>query len=60
MGLDSLVTERALSILNISDAVILLMDCTEVSQEDEVLIERLRPFSDKLILAVNKVDSPGT
>ena len=23
------------------------------------LIERLRPFSDKLILAVNKVDSPG-
>lgn len=58
-GLDSLVTERALSILSISDAVILLMDCTEVSQEDEVLIERLRPFSDKLILAVNKVDSPG-
>ncbi len=58
-GLDSLVTERALSILEISDAVILLMDVTEVSQEDEVLIERLRPFSDKLILAVNKVDSPS-
>ncbi len=58
-GLDSLVTDRALGILEISDAVILLMDCTEVSQEDEVLIEKLRPYTEKLVLAVNKVDSPN-
>ena len=55
-GLDSLVSEKSLSLLEVADVIILLMDCTEVTGEDEVLVERIRRYSDKVILAVNKVD----
>ena len=57
-GLDFIVTKKSLSLLEIADVVILLMDCTEVTAEDEMLIQTLRRFSDKVILAVNKVDDP--
>jgi len=57
-GLDFLVTKKSLGLLEIADVIILLMDCTEVTAEDEMLIDKLRRFSDKVILAVNKVDDP--
>jgi GTP-binding protein len=37
----------------------MLMDCTEVTAEDEMLLDTLRPHTDKVILAVNKVDDPS-
>lgn len=55
-GLDFLVSEKSLSLLEVADVIVLLMDCTEVTAEDEVLVERIRRYSDKVILAVNKVD----
>ncbi|NLA93289.1 MAG: ribosome biogenesis GTPase Der [Spirochaetales bacterium] len=55
-GLDSLVSEKSLSLLEVADVIVLLMDCTEVTGEDEVLVERVRRYADKVILAVNKVD----
>jgi GTP-binding protein len=57
-GLDFLVTKRSLGLLEIADAIVLLMDCTEVTSEDEMLVETLRPYTDKVILAVNKIDDP--
>ncbi|WP_422478705.1 ribosome biogenesis GTPase Der [Pleomorphochaeta sp. DL1XJH-081] len=57
-GLDFLVTQKSLSLLEIADAIIMLMDCTEVTAEDEMLIDTLRPYSDKVIIAVNKIDDP--
>ncbi len=57
-GLDFIVTDKSLSLLEIADAIIFLMDCTEVTAEDEMLLQLLRRHSDKVILAVNKVDDP--
>ncbi len=58
-GLDFIVTNKSLGLLEIADAIILLMECTEVTAEDEMLIETLRPYSDKVVLAVNKIDDPS-
>lgn len=55
-GLDSLVSEKSLSLLDKADAIIFMMECTGVTAEDMMLAERLRRYSDKLVLAVNKVD----
>ncbi len=57
-GIDFAVTDKSLSLLEQSDAIIFLMDCTEVTPEDQMLVERLRPYTDKVVLAVNKVDDP--
>ena len=57
-GLDFLVTQKSLGLLEIADAIIMLMDCTEITAEDEMLIETLRPYTDKVIIAVNKIDDP--
>ena len=57
-GIDFAVTDKSLSLLEPSDAIIFLMDCTEVTPEDQMLVERLRPYTDKVVLAVNKVDDP--
>ena len=55
-GLDGPVTEKSLSLLSVSDLIIFVMDCMEVTPEDQMLIETLRPYTDKVVLAVNKSD----
>ena len=55
-GLDGPVAEKSLSLLGVSDLILFLMDCTEVTAEDEMLLKTLRPYTDKVILVVNKVD----
>ncbi len=55
-GLDGPVAEKSLSLLGMSDLILFLMDCTEVTAEDEMLLKLLRPYTDKVILVVNKVD----
>ena len=57
-GIDYAVTDKSLSLLDQSDAIIFLMDCTEVTAEDLMLVEALRPYTDKVLLTVNKVDDP--
>lgn len=54
--IDDLVSKKSLSLLEISDVILFLMDCTEVTTEDQILLKELRPYSDKVILVVNKVD----
>ena len=56
--LDDMVSAQSLSLLERSDAIIFMMDCTEVTSEDLHLLEVLRPYSDRLILTVNKIDDP--
>ncbi|HOE83974.1 MAG TPA: ribosome biogenesis GTPase Der [Sphaerochaeta sp.] len=57
-GLDDLVTERSMSLLEKSDAIIFLMEAGEISSEDEELLSHLRPYAEKLVLVVNKIDDP--
>jgi GTP-binding protein len=57
-GLDALVTERSYAVLKEADVIVLLMDVTEVTPEDQTLVEALRAYSRKILLAVNKIDTP--
>ncbi len=49
-------SKKSLSLLSGADAIVFLMDCTEVTPEDQMLCEKLRAYTDKTILAVNKID----
>lgn len=55
-GIDFLVTEKSMSLLDLSDAIIFMMDVMETTAEDDMLLEALRPYADKTVLVVNKVD----
>ena len=55
-GLDYAVSEKSLSLMEISDLILFVLECTDLTGEDMMLIEELRPYSDKVILVVNKVD----
>lgn len=57
-SMDDLVAQKSLSLLAISDAIIFMMDCTQVTAEDRELLEYLRPYTDKIVLVVNKIDDP--
>ncbi len=59
VGIDYAVTEKSLSILSQSDIILFLMDCMETAAEDMMLVEKLRPYTDKVVLVVNKVDDPS-
>ncbi len=55
-GFDDLVTEKSFQLLDYADLILLLLDANEITPEDEILIDRVRPHSDKLVVAVNKID----
>lgn len=57
-ALDDLVVKKSLSIVSEADLVLLVMDLKDTTSEDEMFIDKMRPYSDKLLLVVNKVDSP--
>ncbi len=57
-GLDSLVTDKSYLVLKESDVIVLLLDVTDVTPEDETLMEALRPYGKKILLAINKIDTP--
>ena len=54
--LDELVTLRSLRTLNDADCIVLVLDVMEITPEDESFIEHLRPYAERVIVAVNKVD----
>ena len=58
-GLDSQVSEKSLALLEKSDLILFMMDCMEVTAEDEVLLKKLRRYDDKVVLVVNKIDTPA-
>ena len=55
-GLDDLVSKKSLSLLDNSDIIILMMDCMNVTAEDEILIDKLRAYNEKILLVINKID----
>jgi GTPase len=56
-GLSALVSQRSLEAIEDADLVLLLVEVVRLTGEDEEFIAKLRPFSDKLILIVNKTDN---
>ena len=57
-GFDELVSKKSLSLLDNADAILFMMDCTEVTPEDQMLLSVLRPYTDRIIMVVNKIDDP--
>jgi GTPase len=57
-SMDELVSSKSISYLERAEAILLITDVTDLTPEDETFIELLRPYSDKLLLLVNKVDNP--
>lgn len=54
--MDDLVVEKTVSMIQKADRILLLLDATESTAEDEELIQHLRPYADKMIVAVNKTE----
>ncbi|MDL2228967.1 ribosome biogenesis GTPase Der [Treponema sp. OttesenSCG-928-L16] len=54
--LDELVVERTLEVLEEADLVVLILEAGELTPEDEEFIEALRPWQDRLLVAVNKTE----
>ena len=57
--LDRLVVAKSLKTAKAADLVLLVLEVDGVTTADEDFMERLRPLSDKLLLVVNKVDTPA-
>jgi len=57
-GLDALVVEKSLASLAVADLIVFLVDATEVTPEDEEFASLLRRWTPKVLLVVNKADSP--
>ncbi len=55
---DRLVTGRAVESARSCDLILLVVEADRLAGEDLDFIERLRPFQEKLVLVVNKVDGP--
>jgi GTP-binding protein len=51
------ISERALRELGTADVILFLVDVTGATALDEVFLEQLRPFADRLIVVVNKLDT---
>jgi GTPase len=58
-AMDSLVAEKSYSVLAEADIILLMLDVTEVTPEDEILMENLRAAAPRVMLVVNKVDNPA-
>ncbi len=56
--MERLVADKSLEAAESADLVLLVLDARETTAADESFIQRLRPFSSKLVLVVNKVDTP--
>ena len=57
-GIERIVSDRSLATAGASDLVLLVLDATQTTAEDEDFVARLRPLSDKLLVVVNKADTP--
>jgi GTP-binding protein len=57
-GLDSLVVAKSLAALEGADLILFLVDAVEITPEDEEFASLLRKWGSKVLLVVNKADSP--
>lgn len=54
--LDELVVERSLEMIEKADVVVLLLEASQITSEDEEFIAKMRPYWNKVIAAVNKTE----
>ena len=54
--LEKLVVEKTLKTIKEADLIVLLLEAGELSLEDEEFIKLLRPYREKLLVAVNKTE----
>lgn len=54
--MDDLVVEKTLEMIRKADRILLLLDATEITSEDEELMIQMRPYWHKIIGAVNKTE----
>ena len=57
-SMNDLVSNRSVAVLDKADLILFLVDAVSLTPEDEELAARLRRYSDRTILVVNKTDSP--
>ena len=55
-AMDELVVEKTLNALKKADEILLLLEAGPATAEDEEFIKLLRPYRDKLLVAVNKTE----
>ncbi|MDR2575140.1 MAG: ribosome biogenesis GTPase Der [Treponema sp.] len=55
-NIDDLVVERTLAMVEKASLIVLLLEAGEITSEDEEFIKILRPYQEKLIVAVNKTE----
>ncbi|WP_028974502.1 ribosome biogenesis GTPase Der [Spirochaeta cellobiosiphila] len=56
-GFDELVSQKSLLTASEADLILLVLDVTEVTPEDESFMKMLRPYTEKVMLVINKIDS---
>ena len=54
--MDELVVEKTLASIKVADKILLLLEAGTITGEDEEFIHLLRPYWDKLVVAVNKCE----
>ncbi len=55
---DSIVAERSVEQLDRASLILLVLEAGEMTAEDEAMVKMVRPYTDRLIIVVNKVDTP--
>jgi len=55
---DDLVARKSLEKLDQASLILLVLEAEELTAEDETMIEHIRPFSERVLVVVNKVDYP--
>ena len=56
-GLDRIVSDRAIESVRSADLTLFVVSVEEITGDDQALAETLRPFADRTVLVVNKVDT---
>ncbi|MDR2942818.1 MAG: ribosome biogenesis GTPase Der [Treponema sp.] len=55
-GIDKLVVKKTLETIKKANLIVLLLDVGDITSEDEEFIDILRPYREKLVVAVNKTE----
>ncbi len=57
-AIDRRVSGRALAVVGEADCVLLLLEYQQVTAEDELFLDAINRYRDKVLLVVNKIDTP--
>ena len=55
---DGIVAEKSVEQLERASLILLVLEAGEMTAEDEAMVAMVRPYSERLILVINKVDTP--